>query len=353
MTVLGLKMSGRHNGVSKLHGQVSRKMWSWLWPDKSVDEAPISYVTNGIHTETWLAPELKELYDKYLGKSWVYRIDDQAMWNGVMHIPDEELWDVRNYLRTRLINFVRMRTRRRMIRLEMSTGEIQATVDLLNPKALTIGFARRFATYKRATLLFHDTERLKRIVHGHGERPVQFIFAGKAHPRDEPGKNLIREVYHRSHEAGLAGHLVFVEDYDMNVARHMVAGVDVWLNTPRRPYEASGTSGQKAGLNGSPNLSILDGWWAEGYNGKNGWAIGNAEAEYESEEARNHVDAIALYEILENEVAPAFYERDARNIPYRWIRTVKEAIRSIAPQFSTARMLKEYTRNLYVPSMEE
>ncbi|GAB4455491.1 MAG: alpha-glucan family phosphorylase [Anaerolineae bacterium] len=351
MTVLALKMSGRHNGVSKLHGEVSRKMWSWLWPNKSVEDVPITYVTNGIHTETWLAPELKALYDQYLDKDWVLRIDDQAMWNGVNQIPDEVLWEVMNQLRARLVNFVRLRTRQRLTRLRMHPNDIQATVDLLNPKALTIGFARRFATYKRATLLFHDTERLKRIVYGGGTRPVQFVFAGKAHPRDEPGKNFIREVYHRSHEAGLAGHLIFIEDYDMNVAREMVAGVDVWQNTPRRPLEASGTSGQKAGLNGSPNFSILDGWWAEGFNGKNGWAIGS-DAEYESEEARNHADATSLYEILENEIVPAFYDRDAKGVPHKWIKLVKESIRTVAPQFSMTRMIKEYTNNLYVPSME-
>ena len=353
MTVLALKMSGRHNGVSKLHGEVSRKMWSWLWPNKSVEEVPITYVTNGIHTETWLAPELKALFDKYLGKSWTFRLDDQALWNGVQHIPDEELWAVMNQLRARLIDFARLRTRQRLIRLGMPINDIQATADLLNPKALTIGFARRFATYKRATLLFHDTERLKRIVYGDGKRPVQFIFAGKAHPRDEPGKNFIREVYHRSHEAGLAGHLIFIEDYDMNVARHMVAGVDVWQNTPRRPLEASGTSGQKAGLNGSPNVSILDGWWAEGYNGQNGWAIGDVDAEYPDEEARNHADATSLYDILEKEIVPAFYERDVRGLPPKWLQLVKESIRTIAPQFSMTRMIKEYTTNLYVPSMEK
>jgi starch phosphorylase len=351
MTVLALKMSERHNGVSKLHGEVSRKMWSWLWPDKSVDEIPITYVTNGIHTETWLAPELKALFDKYLGKNWVLQIDDQAMWENINQIPDKILWEVMNQLRARLVDFVRFRTRQRLIRLRMHPNDIQATVDLLNPKALTIGFARRFATYKRATLLFHDTDRLKRIVYGGGNRPVQFVFAGKAHPRDEPGKNFIREVYHRSHEAGLAGRLIFIEDYDMNVARHMVAGVDVWQNTPRRPLEASGTSGQKAGLNGSPNFSILDGWWAEGYNDENGWAIGT-DAEYDSEEARNHADATSLYDILEHQIVPAFYNTDASGLPHQWIKLVKESICTIAPQFSMTRMIKEYTDKLYVPSME-
>jgi starch phosphorylase len=352
MTVLALKMSGQYNGVSKLHGEVSRKMWSWLWPNKSAADIPITHVTNGIHTETWLAPELKILFNKYLGPDWSRRLDDRAMWEGVKHIPDEELWDVLNQLRARLVNFVRARTRQRLTRLGRQPGDIQATHNLLNPRALTVGFARRFATYKRATLIFHDTERLKRIVHGDGIHPVQFVFAGKAHPRDEPGKNFIREVYHRSHEAGLAGHLVFIEDYDMNVARHLVAGVDVWLNTPRHPMEASGTSGQKAAINGCLNCSILDGWWAEGYNGKNGWILGDPEAEYHNEHDQNHADAISIYETFERQMVPAFYERDARGIPRAWLKLVRESLRTIAPQFSMTRMVKEYTTRLYIPGME-
>jgi starch phosphorylase len=352
MTVLALNMSGRHNGVSKLHGDVSRKMWSWLWPDKKPEDSPITYVTNGIHTETWLASPLKALFDEYLGKNWTLRIDDPAMWEAVKYIPDKELLTVMNTQRSELVDFVRQRTRQRLLRLGYHPNDIQTTEGLLNPKALTIGFARRFATYKRATLIFHDTDRLKRIVYGEGKRPVQFIFAGKAHPRDEPGKAFIREVYHRSHEAGLAGHLIFMEDYDINVARHMVAGVDVWLNTPRRPMEASGTSGQKAGLNGSPNLSILDGWWAEGFNGKNGWAIGDPAAEYENEQAQNHADATDFYELLENKVVPAFYARDKEGLPHEWLKIVKESIMTVAPQFSMSRMIKDYTTNLYVPSMK-
>ncbi|MCB0153721.1 MAG: alpha-glucan family phosphorylase, partial [Anaerolineae bacterium] len=353
MTVLALKLSAWHNGVSKLHAEVSRKMWNWLWPNKKANDVPITYVTNGIHTETWLAPELKLLFDEYLGKNWTLRIYDKALWESVEHIPDEKLWEVKNKLRAKLVNFVRLRTRQRMARLKMNPQEIQNTIGLLNPNALTIGFARRFATYKRATLIFHDTERLKRIVYGDGTRPVQFIFSGKAHPRDEPGKDFIREVYHRSHEAGLAGHLIFLEDYDMNVARHMVAGVDVWLNTPRRPMEASGTSGQKAALNGSPNLSILDGWWAEGYNGKNGWSIGDAAAEYADEAAQNHADAMSIYETLEKEVVPTFYNRDVTGLSMEWMRIVKESIRSNGPQFSMSRMIQDYTNMLYVPAMEE
>jgi starch phosphorylase len=352
MTVLALKMSGKHNGVSKLHGEVSRKMWSWLWPAKKVEEVPIGYVTNGVHTETWLAPELKELFDTYLQSDWLYRIDDQNVWDNVAKIPDEELWDVVTKLRNRLVNFVRMRTRQRMLRLNYHPNDIQATSNLLNPNALTIGFARRFATYKRATLIFHDVERLKRIIYGDGLRPIQFIFSGKAHPRDEPGKAFIREVYHRSHEAGLAGHLIFLEDYDMNVARNMVAGVDMWLNNPRRPMEASGTSGQKAGLNGSPNLSVLDGWWDEGFNGKNGWAVGDVEAQYASEYEQNDADATSIYELLENQIVPLYYDRDINGVPKKWMQWVKESIRTVAPQFSMTRMIKDYTRDLYVPSMD-
>ncbi|MBN1218078.1 MAG: alpha-glucan family phosphorylase [Anaerolineae bacterium] len=353
MTVLALNMAGHYNGVSRSHGEVSRHMWHWLWPNLSVEEVPITHVTNGVHTETWLAPELKRLFDQYLGEDWTLHIDDQAMWDGVIHIPDEQLWEVMNQLRAKLVDFVRLRTRQRMFRLGMSLNDIEATANLLDSRALTIGFARRFATYKRATLLFHDVERLKRIVNGDGVRPVQFVFAGKAHPRDELGKDFIREVYHRSHEAGLAGHLVFVEDYDMNAARYLVAGADVWLNTPRPPMEASGTSGQKAGLNGCPNLSVLDGWWAEGYNGQNGWAIGHPEVRYEDEHEQNHADATALYELLEDPVVPLFYERNANGVPVKWIKMVKETIRTVAPQFSMSRMVKEYTEKLYIPGMEE
>ncbi|HRV95656.1 MAG TPA: alpha-glucan family phosphorylase [Anaerolineae bacterium] len=352
MTVLALKLSGRANGVSKLHGDVSRKMWNWLWPSRNTDDVPITYVTNGIHTETWLAPELKTLFDQQFGSDWTLNIDDQAMWNSIMDVPDEEIWDIMNQLRARLVDFIRLRTRQRMIRLGMHPNEIQSVKNLFNPKTLTIGFARRFATYKRATLIFHDTERLKRIVHGSGGGPVQFVFSGKAHPRDEPGKNFIREVYYRSHEAGLAGHLIFIEDYDMNVSRNMLAGADVWMNTPRRPMEASGTSGEKAALNGSPNFSILDGWWDEAYNGKNGWSIGDVDAQYNSEYDQNHADATSIYETLEQKLVPAFYNRGDDGIPHEWVQHVKESIRTVAPQFSMTRMIKDYTNDLYVPSME-
>ncbi len=345
MTVLGLRLAAKRNGVSKLHGEVSRRMWHWLWPERKPEQAPISYVTNGIHTESWLAPELKAAFDDEMGPDWVLNIDDAQMWQAIDRISDEKLWRLRNMVRARMLNFVRMRIRHRLARMGADQGQLDTTFQLLNNNALTIGFARRFATYKRGTLLFTDVERLKRIIHTTG-RPVQFIFAGKAHPRDEPGKALIREIYHRSFEAGLAGHIVFVEDYDINVGRHLVSGVDVWLNTPRRPYEASGTSGQKAGTNGIPNLSISDGWWPEAYDGANGWVIGT------DEEPDDHRDAGYLYDLLEKEVVPRFYNRNEQGIPEGWVAMMRQSIKTVAPQFSMSRMLKEYSRELYVPLLQ-
>jgi len=345
MTVLGLRLAEKKNGVSKLHGEVSRRMWHWLWPENEPDQTPISYVTNGIHTESWLAPELKGVFDEEMGPDWVLNIDDVQMWQAIDRVSDEKLWRLRNMARARMLNFVRMRIRHRLARMGADQGQQDATFQLLNNNALTIGFARRFATYKRGTLLFTDVERLKRIIHTTG-RPVQFIFAGKAHPRDEPGKALIREIYHRSFEAGLAGHIVFVEDYDINVGRQLVSGVDVWLNTPRRPHEASGTSGQKAGTNGIPNLSISDGWWPEAFNGANGWVIGN------DEEPDDHRDAGYLYDLLENEVVPRFYNRNEQGIPEGWVAIMRESIKTVAPQFSMSRMLKDYSHDLYVPLLQ-
>jgi starch phosphorylase len=346
MTVLGLRLSDRQNAVSKLHGRVTRQMWHWLWPHKKVEEVPIIHVTNGIHTESWLAPEIKAIYDEIMGKDWVLSIDDIDMWSALDQVSDETLWQLRNILRRKMLTFVRQRTRARLARLGADQAQLNGTANLFNDKALTIGFARRFATYKRATLIFTDVERLKRIIHTPG-RPVQFVFAGKAHPNDEPGKAFIREVYHRSFEAGLSGHLLFIEDYDVNVARYLVSGVDLWLNTPRRPHEASGTSGQKAALNGILNLSISDGWWPEAYNGQNGWIIGK------NEESDDHRDANYLYGLLENEVAPLFYDRNEAGIPTGWVAMMREAIKTVTPQFSTSRMLKDYANKLFVPLLEK
>ncbi len=342
MTVLAMRYSGKANGVSQLHGEVSRDMWRWLWPDKPIEDVPITHVTNGIHTESWLAPELKAVFDDVMGPDWVYDIDNVDLWAAVDQIPDDVLWQLRYMLRAKMLDFVRRRTRNRLARFGVDQGQLDSTFHLLNNNALTIGFARRFATYKRGTLIFTDIERLKRIVNAAG-RPVQFVYSGKAHPRDEPGKNFIREVYHRSFESGLAGHLLFVEDYDINVGRHLIQGVDVWLNTPRRPHEASGTSGQKAALHGGLNMSISDGWWPEGYNGQNGWMIGQGE------EADDHRDAGFIYDLLELEVVPLFYKRNLQGIPEGWVAMIRESIKTLGPQFSMSRMIKDYVRNLYVP----
>ncbi len=351
MTMLALRLAAQYNGVSKLHGHVSRQMWHNLWPDVPVDEVPITSVTNGVHTRTWLAPELGRLYDQYLDSDWEACLDNPGTWNGIDAIPDEVLWNVKRQLKYKLIDYVRERLRRDWSRGVLQIEQVIAAGALLDPDALTIGFARRFATYKRATLLFRDVARLLRLLNQPG-RPVQVIFAGKAHPADEPGKSFIRQIYRAAREQAFAGRIVFLEDYDIEMARHLVAGVDVWLNNPRRPLEASGTSGQKASLNGIPNVSILDGWWREGYNGENGWAIGD-EQEWADKEAQDAADAQALYAILENEVIPLYYTRDATGIPHGWLAKVRQAIKTIAPAFSTRRMVKEYVERMYVPAANQ
>ena len=347
MTVLALKFSERHNGVSKLHGEVARAMWQWLYPDKSQSEVPITSITNGVHTATWVAPELRRLFDAYLGSDWEDNLDDIALWHHVYEIPDDVLWETRRTLKRRLIAFAREREQQRRQRLSLPT----TSTPVLDEAALTIGFARRFATYKRATLLFKDPERLSAILNN-AERPMQIIFAGKAHPADDPGKLFIQQVYQMSQQPGFFGRILFLEEYDMHVARNLVQGVDVWLNTPRRPYEASGTSGQKASLNGAPNLSILDGWWPEAYNGRNGWSIGE-EREYTNLEEQDWQDAQQLYQLLESQVIALFYDRGSDNVPHQWLAWSKEAIATIAPVFSTRRMVKEYTTKLYMPAADQ
>lgn len=346
MTVLALRMSEGHNGVSKLHGHVARGMWNWLYPGKGQNDVPIGYVTNGVHTASWLAPELRTMFDSYLGSDWEDRLDDPNTWKALGNVSNSVLWDVRRQLKHRLIHFIRDRVRLRAARMDQ-----QVSVDhLLDEHALTLGFARRFATYKRATLIFRDLERLKAILNRH-DRPVQIVFAGKAHPADNPGKHFIQDIYQLSLQPGLAGKIVFLEEYDIAVGRALVQGVDVWLNNPRRPYEASGTSGQKASLNGAPNASILDGWWPEGYNGKNGWAIGE-EREYTNQDEQDWNDAQSLYHILEQQIVPAYYDnRDAAGVPNRWMEIAKESIMSCAPMFSTRRMLADYTEKYYMPAM--
>ncbi|MBA3470615.1 MAG: alpha-glucan family phosphorylase [Herpetosiphonaceae bacterium] len=347
MTVLALRLSAYHNGVSELHGAVARQMWQFLWPDRAVDEVPIGHVTNGVHTGTWLAPTMAAMFDAVLGPGWRERLDEPETWTRISAMPDEVLWSVHTGLKHELAKFVRERAWQRQRRLGYHRDD--AISGDINPNALLIGFARRFATYKRATLIFRDLPRLKRLLNN-PERPMQIIFAGKSHPADEPGKSFIRDVYNMARDPELQGKIFFVEEYDINVGRQLVQSVDVWLNNPRRPLEASGTSGEKASLNGVPNLSVLDGWWREAYNGKNGWAIGREEA-YEDLEQQDVDDAESLYSLLETDVIPRFYNRGADALPHEWISVMKEAIRTVAPEFSFRRMLKEYVEKYYVPAM--
>ncbi len=352
MPLLAFKFSERRNGVSELHGQVARKMWNFLWPETKVDNVPITYVTNGIHTGTWLARRLHQLFNRYLEPDWLENVDDPAIWEGVETIPDQELWAVRRHLKRKLMLYIVDRARKQWLQGQVHPVQVVASGALLDPYVLTIGFARRFATYKRANLVLRDIDRLLELIN-RPNMPVQIIFAGKAHPADEPGKLLIQEVYRAVKKAENGGRLVFIEDYDMNLARYLVQGVDVWLNTPRRPNEASGTSGQKAALNGVLNFSILDGWWREGYNGRNGWAIGD-ETDYDNPDIQDQKDAESFYEILENEIIPLYYqERSADNLPGEWIGRIKECMRTLGPQFSMRRMVKEYTNGLYLPARDD
>lgn len=349
MPVLAQRLADQRNGVSALHGEVSRRMWSSLYPDKPEEEVPITSITNGVHTETWLARRLGLLYDRYLGTGWREQIDDPNIWDKVDLIPDEDLWALRRHLKRKLVYYIRERARNQWLHAGVHPVQVIASGVLLDPYSLTIGFARRFATYKRANLVLRDLNRLLSLVN-RPNLPVQIIFAGKAHPADEPGKLLIQEVYRAIKKAETGGRLVFLEDYDMNLARYLVQGVDVWLNTPRRPNEASGTSGQKAALNGVLNLSILDGWWAEAYNGTNGWAIGSP-VDSKDTNLQDEADAESLYKILEDEIIPLYYdERSADGLPSAWIERMKESIKTLTPRFSMHRMVKEYTQRMYFPT---
>jgi starch phosphorylase len=352
MTVLALALTGQHNGVSRLHGSVSRKMWQFLWPGIDVDEVPIGHITNGVHTFSWIAPEMNELFGRYLDKDWGSHVDEQAFWDEhIDRLPDKELWQTHRVRKEKLIAYARHHLKQQHLRLGEGALQIEEFEHMLDPDALLIGFARRFATYKRATLIFRDMERLRRILLD-PQRPVQIIFAGKAHPADEPGKALIEQIYRISRSDEFRGKIVFLENYDINMARYLVSGADLWLNNPIRPNEASGTSGQKAALNGQPSCSILDGWWAEGYNGKNGWAIGEAR-EYYDQNTQAEADSLSLYRLLEEEIIPTFFERDSEGIPHRWCSIMKEAIRTCTPAFSMRRMVKEYTTRYYVPLIEQ
>lgn len=347
MSILAIRLSHKRNGVSELHGQVSRKMWQFVFPDTPAERVPIGAITNGVHTGTWLARRLKLLYDRYLGAKWIDELDDPSLWQTLFAVPDEELWAVRRHLKRKLVAFARERARSQWITTRQHPVQIVASGVLLDPNALTIGFARRFATYKRGSLVLRDAERLMRLVNS-AQRPVQIIFAGKAHPMDEPGKLIIQQVYRTLKRAEYGGRIVFLEDYDINLARYLVQGVDVWMNNPRRPLEASGTSGMKAALNGAINFSVLDGWWQEAFNGDNGWAIGD-ETETRSVEEQDAHDAASLYDTLENQIVPLYYENGFGELSPGWLRKIKESIATLAPQFSTRRMVKQYVDEMYVP----
>ncbi len=349
MAVLAIKMASQTNGVSKLHGEVSRKMWADIWPQIPKHEVPITHITNGIHTLGWLSSEMSRLYQRYLGSRWIDEPANHAIWKRVEHIPAFELWRSRERLRERLISFARARLKEQLESKGAPKYQLKVADEVLDPEALTIGFARRFATYKRATLLFKDVERLKKILTNE-ERPVQIIFSGKAHPQDKYGKELIHKVVQMANTPEFRMHVVFIENYDIEVARYLVQGVDVWLNTPRRPMEASGTSGMKVPANGGLNLSILDGWWVEGYSGENGWAIGAGE-EYEDHEYQDEVESRLLYELLENTVVPLFYTRSTHNIPHGWVEMMKKSILSLCPYFNTNRMVEEYSKRFYLPNI--
>jgi starch phosphorylase len=350
MTVLALRTAWHCNGVSALHGDVSRRMWQGIWPEVPVNEIPIKSITNGVHTQTWLSDEYSSLYTRYVGADWADKPTDFKMWDRVNKIPDSELWRSHERRREHLIAFVRERLRVQFERRGATAAERARIDEILDPSALTIGFARRFATYKRATLLFRNKERLIKLLQDR-DRPLQFVFAGKAHPRDDGGKRYIQDILQFAKREDVRMRMVFIEDYDMNVARHLVQGVDVWLNTPRRPMEASGTSGMKGPINGAINLSVLDGWWVENYhkNPASGWAIGS-EHEYNNDEFQDHVDSESLFDLLEKEVIPEFYIRGADGLPRQWIARMKQSIQSVCSYFNSARQVKEYYEKFYAPA---
>jgi len=348
MAVLAIRLADSANGVSKLHGEVSRGMWHNLWPGLPRNEIPVKHVTNGIHTRTWLASDMVYLLDRYLGERWIYNPTDQSVWEGVSQIPDEELWRAHERCRERLVTWARRLHPEQLRRRGAPYDEVVMAEEVLDPDALTIGFARRFATYKRGALLLRDQERLHRLLND-THRPVQIVFAGKAHPADHEGKELIKSIVNFARNPALRKRILFIENYDMHVARMLVQGVDVWLNTPRRPYEASGTSGMKAAANGVLNCSVLDGWWVEGYDSDLGWAIGRGEI-YPDPNYQDQIESVALYDILEKQIVPLFYKRSADNQPHEWIARMKKCMRSLAPVFNTNRMLQDYSEQFYVPS---
>ncbi|MGM9992031.1 MAG: alpha-glucan family phosphorylase [Candidatus Bruticola sp.] len=348
LTIFCLKLAGFSNGVSKLHGKVSRHLWRDVWPEVPAAEIPITSVTNGIHIGTWVAPEISDLYKKYVSKDWQLTPDNHKIWDKAK-IPAEEMWHVHQILKQRMIDGVRTRQERRLRRLSAPLFEIESAKKCLSPNVLTIGFARRFATYKRAVLLFSDIERLKKIMFAPG-REINFVFAGKAHPADRPGQEFIKRIHDYSKMPEFKGHIILLEDYDIDLARHLVQGVDVWLNNPRRPLEASGTSGEKAAMNGVLNFSVLDGWWAEGFNGKNGWSIGENRP-YNNNEEQDFIDMNSLYSTLEEQIVPAYYDnRNKDGVPTVWTSLMLNSVSSLVPEYSTHRMLHDYCHDIYVPA---
>lgn len=346
MTAFALRLSGFRNGVSKKHAEVTRRMWSSMWPETPEQEIPIDYVTNGIHVPTWIEPKMELLLNKYLGPDWLADHDNPLIWELIEEIPDKELWQTHYWLKIKLIDIVREQARRRWAVAGTNATTVLGGGTFLDPSVLTLGFARRFATYKRADLILYDIERLKRLLNDRW-RPIQIIFAGKAHPADDPGKRLLQRIFQAATNPSMGGRIAFLEDYGEQFAQYMVHGVDVWLNNPVPPMEASGTSGMKAALNGVPHLSILDGWWIEGYNGKNGWAFGHEQ----STEDRDRADAEALYDLLENEIIPLYYRSSEDGIPRDWVRVMKESIKSNGAAFSARRMIKDYITKFYAPAL--
>lgn len=354
MTLLAMRMSGYCNGVSRLHGEVTRQMFQRFYPGVPVHEVPVTSVTNGVHSKSWIEEEWKKVFSRYVSPGWMEQITDATLWQRVTEIPDQVIWETHQLLKKRAINFIRGKVREKRQRNYDTAAHIEEAAELLDPNALTIGFARRFATYKRATLLFRDLERLSAILN-HRERPVQIVFAGKAHPADAEGQSLIRQIMAFTRQKQFRGKVVFLENYNINVARHLLYGVDIWLNTPRWPMEASGTSGMKAAMNGVLHCSVLDGWWPEGYNGNNGFAIGapgySGLDSREQEQDQDQDDAYYLYSLLEDKVVPLYYQRQ-EGLPRQWIEMMRESFRTIIPQFSAARMVSEYADRLYLPAIK-
>lgn len=350
MTVLAMKLSAYNNGVSRLHGHISRDMWKSIWKGLPVDEIPIRHITNGVHPRTWISHDLKDLLDRYFGPRFYEEPNNLSIWDRIERISNEELWRTHERRRERLVAFCRDRLHYQFKRRGGTESQVAQAEEVLSPYALTISFARRFATYKRATLLFRDPERLKRLLFD-TERPIQLIFAGKAHPHDIPGKELIKEIVHFASNPEVRSKIVFLENYDMSISSHLLSGSDLWLNTPRRPLEASGTSGMKAAINGVLNVSVLDGWWDEAYNPDIGWAIGSGEY-YENQELQDEIESKALYDLLEREIIPAFYERGRDGLPREWIGKMKESIRYVGHHFCSHRMAMEYAEQFYLPALE-